>query len=658
MAANAASLTSLNLRAQGGGIALLALAGCSILAGCGMGTSSTVAKATGIQAPVLGAISGRVHGGQQPITLASIYLYAVAQNGYGQAATSLLAGPGVATDGNGHGYVSTNTMGNFSISGDYTCPSGTSLVYILSAGGNPGMTTGTNNQAAMLGVALGNCATLKQNASTTYINIDEVTTVALAYALSGFMTSATHVGASSTNLAGITNAFATANLLANAATGTAPLLTPAGNGAVPQAELNTLANALSPCVNSDGTVSGPESPTACYKLFAAARVGNVTPGDTLQAILNVAQNPANNVGAVAMVATADAPFQPTLNSAPNDWTVGITYTGGGIGTPQGLAIDAGGNAWVANAGNSVAELGAGSGAALSGASGFGAVGLDAPVSVAIDTTGQVWVANCGNACSGSGHASSVTVLAANGASSSNYTSSGFNAAYAVALSGANQVWVANAAGSSLTQLNSAGSTVIAQDLAANLIYPTSVAVDANGNALTVSPADNAVVEFTAAGLADAVDGYQGSALSYPFALAVDHSDQLWVANHGANSVTVLSGGTPSAASPITGGGLTTPVAIALDGAGNAWVANTSNTLSEISNGGVVESPATGLRGDLVYPNAVAVDGSGNVWVSSCGSYCEPGSQSSGSVMELVGAAVPVVTPLAIGAANHQLATLP
>jgi hypothetical protein len=51
---------------------------------------------------------------------------------------------------------------------------------------------------------------LRQPTSSTNIVINEATSAAAAWALSPFAASMTNIGASSTNLTGITNAFATA----------------------------------------------------------------------------------------------------------------------------------------------------------------------------------------------------------------------------------------------------------------------------------------------------------------------------------------------------------------------------------------------------------------------------------------------------------------
>ena len=68
-------------------------------------------------------------------------------------------------------------------------------------------------------------------------------TVATAYAIAGYATGATHVSSSGNTLAqiGIANAFAMVRNLETLSSGAALTTTLAGNGAVPQSEINTLA---------------------------------------------------------------------------------------------------------------------------------------------------------------------------------------------------------------------------------------------------------------------------------------------------------------------------------------------------------------------------------------------------------------------------------
>jgi len=74
-----------------------------------------------------------------------------------------------------------------------------------------------------------------------------------------------------------------------------------------------------------------------------------------------------------------------LNSAPNDFTVAITYTKGGLNSPQSVAIDASGNVWVANGANdTISEFSPTSGYTPASNSPFS--GAAEPWGIAIDTS--------------------------------------------------------------------------------------------------------------------------------------------------------------------------------------------------------------------------------------------------------------------------------
>jgi hypothetical protein len=133
---------------------------------------------------------------------------------------------------------------------------------------------------------------------------------------------------------------------------------------VPTQELNTLADILAQCVNLDGVSGG------CSTLFTAASPsGGITPANTIDAMLNIAQNPVNNVGALYDSVTGPAPFQPSLGSVPNDWTATINYSDGSLDGPGSVAIDSPSYVWVANNGGaSLSKFS--SGGAISGSSGY------------------------------------------------------------------------------------------------------------------------------------------------------------------------------------------------------------------------------------------------------------------------------------------------
>jgi hypothetical protein len=286
-------------------LAVLAALSSLSLAGCG--TASTTGAATSGTTPVTFAFSGQVHGGQNPVNGSTISLYAAGKTGLASAPRSMLTSS-----------VTTNSGGYFNITGKYACNSG-DQVYIVATGGNAG--SGSNSSIAMM-TALGPCATLLANASTTYIAINEVTTVASVYSLAAFMTGVQALGSDATNTPStnaLAAAFANTSTLVNTATGIAPLIS-SGNGIVPQSTIYSLANALAACINSTASNS-----TACTKLFTAATVSASTPTDTLQAALNVALNPAANPTGVFNVTPTSGPFQPTLTSAPASWTITVAH---------------------------------------------------------------------------------------------------------------------------------------------------------------------------------------------------------------------------------------------------------------------------------------------------------------------------------------------
>jgi lysophospholipase L1-like esterase len=246
----------------------------------------------------------------------------------GQVSVSLLTSAGnTSLDGsggatNGDYYVATDSLGDFSITGDYTCTPG-AQVYLYALGGDPG--AGTNLAAGLMAV-LGNCpAAGNFQAATPNVVVNEVSTIAAAYALADFATDATHVWETGTTQAqsGIANAFANASNLASLSTGAALTTTP-GNVTVPQAEIDTLANILAGCVNSMGAAS-----SACSGLFANALSSGssgTAPGDTATAAINIAHNPVVNIAALYPLASSSPPFEPSLTSQPADFTIPLVAT--------------------------------------------------------------------------------------------------------------------------------------------------------------------------------------------------------------------------------------------------------------------------------------------------------------------------------------------
>jgi trimeric autotransporter adhesin len=254
-----------------------------------------------------------VHGGQQPVVGATLVLYTVGMTGDGSPATSIMTS-GVTSDANG----------GFDLAGTFTCPSPQALVYIAATGGNPGLSPGANNTAIALMAALGPCNSL---GASTFININELTTVAAVWSLAPFMSSYSSIGSDTGDASALASAFTQASQYVNTTIGTAPGANVPAGTTVPVMQLNTLANILSSCVNSAGGVAGDGSP--CGTLFAATTpTGGTAPLNVIGAGLNIANNPTANISTLYGLVQAKAPFQPMLPIAPADWTVQLAAPAG------------------------------------------------------------------------------------------------------------------------------------------------------------------------------------------------------------------------------------------------------------------------------------------------------------------------------------------
>jgi len=666
----------------------------SLLCGCGMGVKAPASGAQGV------ALKGGVHGGEQPITGAKIYLYDAGSGGYDTAATSLLCGATttvtcsdpltsstVLADGNGNGYVLTGVGGTFNISGDWSCPSGTDQIYILALGGNPGLTPGTDNPGIALMTALGECDNILANYS--FININEVTTVASVWALQNFLKDATDVGSSNSNYAfGLANAFQTVPNLVDINLGTALSATSALNstGAVPHTELYTLADILAYCTNSDGvtitdTTTDPGTPlTNCGTLFYdATPSGAPLPTDTIGAALMIARNPGNNAsnGVLLGLTSAQSPFQDKIADSapyPNDWTVSIAYTGGGLTTPAGLAVDASGNIWVANENvNStihafdVSEFN-NLGSDLTGGNGYTNAGVSGPIAVAIDTTGNAWVADHAGV-GGSNYDISEFDPSGNDLSSGGYFSPSLDQPGGIAIDKFGNVWVTDSVSSNsgVSEFTSSGmdespgcpSSCVAFT-GGGLSIPFNIAADGSGNVWiangSVGSGGYDISYFNGSGdLSGTGNGYIGPWIDQPYAVAVDGSGNIWYTNDHSASPSV--GEISNTNADLTGSNGyalpsgSAPTWIALDGGGNVWVTDANKSvIYEMASAGFLVSPSTGYKSSaLSSPGGIAVDGSGNVWVAS---------SSNNKLVEFVGTGMPVVTPLAVGEQLNALTSEP
>jgi streptogramin lyase len=522
--------------------AVLLFSGVLALAGCARVPSSNPSSINPQQG---GTISGRVHGGQNPIEGAHVYLMAVNTTGYGgpgipasstNKSASLLT-TGAGQDSLGY-FVTTDSNGDFNITGDYTCPSTWANPYLYAVGGDSGSGA---NAAITLVAPVASC-----EGASEFITVNEVSTIASAYAFAGFASDPTHVSTSGSVLdATVANNAANTILnLENPNTGVAYATTPGGNGTVPQAEIDTLANILAACINSTGSGS-----TQCSTLFANAANGGTQPTDMATAAVNIAHNPGANISNLIGLQIPSSPFQPMLSATPtpNDFTIAVTYTGGGMNDPLGLAIDSSGDVWTTNTNggaNSLSEFSP-VGVAISNTGGFTGGGLYTPYGIAIDSTGKVWVVNSGN--------------------------------------------------NTLSEFNPSGTPDSATAFSGGgLASPTNICIDAGGDLWIANGFANNVSEFSSSGTAATNSPFSGGGIDGGIDIACDAAGHVWISNSNAVLSELTTSGGVVSSGGYTGGGLNESYGVAIDGSGNVWTANSgNNSISKFNSSGAAQSGSSG-----------------------------------------------------------------
>ena len=235
--------------------------------------------------------------------------------------------------------------------------------------------------------------------------INPVTTVAFVYATAQFLDDGAVVGP----VPGVPNGASMAANLADPVTGAvgSVLDTPPNGGDTSTlSTFNSLANVSAACVASSAD---------CTALRAAATpAGGVMPGDSLQALRNVAREPTLGVDEVfAISETGPTPYSPARIVPPTAWTIAVRFDGGPdvpdvarMNGPGNLAMDEHGTMWVADnytyappgqeacAGSIVLRF-APNGAYYPGSpyTGGGLSGVG--YGIARDRYGQIWLSNFG-----------------------------------------------------------------------------------------------------------------------------------------------------------------------------------------------------------------------------------------------------------------------
>ena len=411
------------------------------------------------------------------------------------------------------------------------------------------------------------------------VTLNERTTVAMGYAMAQFIKGNRVSGRNP----GLRNAAAMTRNLATRRRGlVAPVLAhfPNGRSTSTLRAFNSLADLLALCRRQG---------RACARLLrlGAAPGGGPAP-DTLQATVNIAANPWHNVKGLFRLSRLAAKLPPryaptaTRQRQVPAWTLALRFEGSprGLDGPGNLAIDAKGGIWVGNNYEYSRESKKstcfgrklfrftptgryfpGSPYESGGTSGVG-------FGIAIDREEHVWVGNFGfegKGCRKEAPHNSV----------SEYKSNGDAVSPELAKAGIKR---------EETGRGKKKKTILVQTY---------------------------------------TGGWEVGDIFWPQATIADVSNNIWVANCGNNSVTMLRDGDPERAvnypedhfSRLDGFALRRPFGAAGDAAGNVYVGgNGSATVVKIGPGGEVLGRFSG--GGLHRPMGLATDSRGNVWVGN------------------------------------------
>jgi len=650
-----------------------------LLAGCGMNQMSMVTPDTASPAVV-----GRAFGGQQPVVGATISVVQMGTTGYGSTGIILAS-------------TITDSGGNFSFAPNaYACPQPDTPVYLLGIGGNAGS---GNNPSAVEAAALGTCA----NGKNSFVIMNEVTTAATAVVFSHFF-STTLGGANAANdwIGGpsttppnsstvysrglefggnvtipaiISNAVGAPNMSGTTSDGTAYT--------VEGQKINAIANVLAACINSSGSTSTTETRTTCGKLFNFTANGSTPrPSDTLQAAVQMALFPTSRVSNIFNLITPQAPFAPSLTAAPNDWTIGVSYTTTKMGlavdpgTTSTLDIDSSGRIWFPS--NASGQIGAAyfdsTGRTFSGP--FNTTSLTHPQQVAIDANGYAWYNDSASATV-SGYlttAPMTTQSVSFPGTTSNAVTVGADDRINVGIDNSSTPELANISADRSTYSALAG--VSFADPVASVAGDTS-----NGDGVSTStPPTTAMQDFyvLTAGSTTTVTRF-ATANANGAQIIFTGNDDIGIRSYAGNAADGVCIKTRSACSNFVGALHNAAQGIAIDGGKNLWVAESLNSsilripvnnpagadgAVYLNSSGANNVPNDELQHDATNsgtgtatapaPFGIGVDVAGNVWVSNAGcntAGCTPGNFT---LTELVGAGFPTITPVSAQITNGNL----
>ena len=299
-----------------------------------------------------------------------------------------------------------------------------------------------------------------------------------------------------------------------------------------------------------------------------------------------------------------------------------------LNTPLGVAVDAAGSQYIADSLNNIVRkvaangvIAAFAGTGTAGSSGDGGAAtsaqLNGPQGVAVDATGNLYIADTQNHRVRKVSGGNITTVAGSGTAGfagdgASATGAQLNAPFGVAVDASGNLYIAEFSNNRVRKVDSKGNITTAAGngvagysgdsgaaMNAQLNGPQGVAVDAAGNLYIADTGNNRVRLVTSSGAIATVAG---------------------------NGVAGYSGD----GGPATSAQVGNPAGVAVDALGNLYIADGSARVRKVYPGGIIATIAgAGVRGysgdggtatnaRLSAPSSVAVAAAGNLYVADTG----------------------------------------